>query len=118
MSYIGGGRAVCYFLAVDRSLIISLLQAAEDHVASGARQIAKQRDLISQLRLAGEDATDAVSLLHEMQRTQEQHVDDRDRLRAQLAVLNAAEAAKADTSDQAPRRRSRRRGHRTPYGIR
>ena len=79
-------------------LIINLRQAAEDHVASGASQIAKQRDLISQLGLTGEDATGAVALLHEMQRTQEQHVDDRDRLRAELAVLNAAEAAKADTS--------------------
>lgn len=118
MSYIGGGRAVCYFLAVDRSLIINLLQAAEDHVASGASQIAKQRDLISQLGLAGEDATGAIAFLHEMQRTQEQHVDDRDRLRAELAVLNAAEAAKADTSNPGLQRRSRRRSHRTPYGVR
>jgi hypothetical protein len=49
MSYIGGGRAVCYFLAVDRALIINLLQSADDHVANGARQITKQLDLSSQL---------------------------------------------------------------------
>ena len=118
MSYIGGGRAVCYFLAVDRALIINLLQAADDHVANGARQITKQRDLISQLGRAGEDPTGAVALLHELQRTQAQHVDDRDRLRAELAVLNAAKATKADTSNPGLKRRSRRRSHRTPYGIR
>ena len=103
---------------MDRALIIKLLQAAEDHVASGAREIAKQRDLISKLGRADEDATGAVALLHEMQRTQEKHVDDRDRLRSELAVLNAAEATKADNSNPTLQRRSRRRGHRTPYGIR
>jgi len=41
-----GGERSANFLVVDRALIINLLQAAEDHVASGARQIAKQRDLI------------------------------------------------------------------------
>ena len=118
MSYTGGGRGVCYFSAVDRAIIINMLQAAEDHVASGANRIAKQRDLISQLGLAGEDATGAVALLHEMQRTHEQHVDDRDRLRAELAVLNATEAAKTATSSPELQRRNRRRIRRTPYGFR
>jgi hypothetical protein len=118
MSYSGGGQEVCYFLAVDRAIIINMLQAAEDHVASGATQIAKQRDLISRLGGAGEDATGAVALLHELQRTQERHVEDRDRLRAELAVLNAAEAAKAATSKPGLQRRNRRRSRRTPYGIR
>jgi len=80
---------------VDRALIISMLQAAEDHLALGARQIAKQCDLVSQLERDGVDTTDAIALLREMERTQEQHVADRDRLRAELAVLNAMDTAKA-----------------------
>jgi hypothetical protein len=101
-------------LAVDRALIISGLQAVEDRLTTGARQISKQRDLVSRLRRAGEDATGAVALLHELQRAQEQHLGDRDRLRAELEVLIAADSAKANASN--PRLQRRRR--RTPYGIR
>jgi hypothetical protein len=43
----------------------------------------------------GVDTTDAIALLREMERTQELHAGDRDRLRAELAVLNAVETAKA-----------------------
>ena len=46
MSYIGGGRAVCYFLAVDRALIINLLQAADDHVANGAVWCSTQSEYV------------------------------------------------------------------------
>jgi hypothetical protein len=106
---------------MDRATIISYLQAAEDHVANGEEQIADQRDHISSLERAGHDTTSAIALLREMKQTQTQHLAQRDRLRAELAVLDAAEAAKVDvtilnaTLDARPRRR---RVRRTAYGRR
>ena len=76
---------------MDRALIVTSLQAAEDRIAIGARQISKQREFVSQLEREGRDTTDATSLLREMQRTQESHVAHRDELRAKLAALKAAE---------------------------
>jgi len=83
---------------MDRALIISYLQAAEEHVANDDQQIADQRDFVSTLERTGHSATSAISLLRELEQTQLQHIADRDRLRAELAVLNAVEAAKADAS--------------------
>ena len=80
---------------MDRALIISYLQAAEDQVAIIEQQIAYQRGLISSLRRGGQDTSSASAQLLVMEQTHMQYVGDRDRLRAALAVLNAAEAAKA-----------------------
>ena len=66
---------------VDSSLIITALQAAEDRVAIGARQIWKQRGFVARLEREGEDTTEATALLREMQRTQESHTAHRDQLR-------------------------------------
>ena len=74
---------------VDSSLIITALQAAEDRVAIGARQIWKQRGLVSRLVREGQDTTEATALLLEMQRAQESHTAHRDQLRAKLAELKA-----------------------------
>ena len=74
---------------MDRALIVTSLQAAEDRVAFGARQISKQRDFVSRLEREGRNTTDATSALREMQRTQESHVAHRDELRAKLAALRA-----------------------------
>jgi hypothetical protein len=106
---------------MDRALIISYLQAAEEHVSNGERQIARHCDLVSTLERAGQDTTSAIALLREMEKTQTLHIADRERLRAELAVLNAAEAAKEDASIvSAPRDPigHRRRIRRTPYGRR
>ena len=83
---------------MDRALIVTSLQAVEDRIAIGARQISKQRDFVSQLEREAKDATDATALLREMQRTQESHIAHRDRLREKLAVLKAAKGSKTDTS--------------------
>ena len=82
---------------MDRALIVTSLQAAEDRIAIGARQISKQRDFVSQLEREAKDATDATALLCEMQRTQESHIAHRDRLREKLAALKGAKGAKTDT---------------------
>ena len=79
--------------AVDRALIVTSLQAAEDRIAIGARQISKQREFVSQIEREGRDTTDATSLLREMQLTQESLVAHRDELRAKLAALKAAKGA-------------------------
>jgi hypothetical protein len=45
---------------VNRDLIISHLEVAEDHLANGARQLSKQRSFISRLQHGGENTTDAI----------------------------------------------------------
>ena len=91
---------------MDRALIISYLQAAEEQVASGDQQIARHCDLISTLERAGHDTTSAIALLRELKEMQIQHVAERDRLRDELAVLSAAQLG------------NRKRIRRTPYGRR
>jgi len=91
---------------MDRALIVSYLKAAEEQVANGERQIARHSDLISTLQRAGHDTTSAIALLRELKQAQIQHVAERDRLRAELAELSAAQLG------------NRRRTRRTPYGRR
>ena len=76
---------------MDRALIVSYLQAAENDVAIIEQQIANQRSLISSLRRLGHDTRNASAQLRVMEQTHLQYVGDRDRLRAELAVLNAGE---------------------------
>jgi hypothetical protein len=91
---------------MERALIISYLQAAEDQAAIIEQQIAYQRGLISSLRRGGHDTSSASAQLRVMEQTQIQHVAERDRLRDELAVLSAAQLG------------NRRRIRRTPYGRR
>jgi hypothetical protein len=76
---------------MDWALILSYLQAAEEHIANGVQDIADQRDLIAALERTGRTATSAIARLREMEKTQTRHIADRERLRAELAVLNAGE---------------------------
>jgi ATP-dependent protease ClpP protease subunit len=91
---------------MDRALIVSDLQAAEERLENGEQDIADQRDLILTLKLTGHTATSAIAQLLVMEQTQIQHVAERDRLRAELAELSAAQLG------------NRRRIRRTPYGRR
>ena len=84
MSYIFRGW-LCYGAAMDRALVISSLQAAEEHLANDVQDIADQRDLISTLERTGQNATSAIARLREMEKTRTRHIADRERLRAQLA---------------------------------
>ena len=58
-------------------------------------EIANQRGLISSLRRNGQDTSSATADLRLMEQTYMQYIGDRDLLRMELAVLNAADAAKA-----------------------
>ena len=70
---------------MERALVISYLQAAEEHLANDVQDIADQRDLISTLERTGHSATSAIARLREMEKTQTRHIADRERLRAQVA---------------------------------
>ena len=59
---------------MDRALLISYLQAAEEHVANIEQHIADQRELISTLERTGQNATSAIAQLREMEQTQMQHL--------------------------------------------
>jgi biopolymer transport protein ExbB/TolQ len=78
---------LCYGAAMDRALVISSLQAAEEHLANDVQDIADQRDLISTLERTGHNATSAIARLREMEKTQTRHIADRERFRAQLASV-------------------------------
>jgi hypothetical protein len=84
---------------MDRALIISYLQDAEDQVANGQQHIADQCDLISTLERTGHHATSAIARLRVMEQTQTQHIANRDRLRADLAMLNAPQAKEVAADD-------------------
>jgi hypothetical protein len=84
MSYIFRGW-LCYGAAMDRALVISSLQAAEEHLANDVQDIADQLDLISTLERTGHNATSAIARLREMEKTQTRHIADREQLRALLA---------------------------------
>ena len=103
---------------MDRDLILSYLKAAEEQVANGERRIAKHCDLVSTLKRAGHATTSAIALLREMEKKQTQHIADRDRLRAELAALEAVEATKAGASTRDQPLRLKRRIRRRPYGRR
>jgi hypothetical protein len=81
---------------MDRALIISYLQTAEQRVATSERLIVNQCKLIWSLERAGEDTTSAMAVFREMERRQLKHLADRDRLLAELG--DAGEAAKANAS--------------------
>ena len=76
-----------YGRPMDRGVILSQLRVADEHVADDVQDIADQRDLISTLERTGHNATSAIARLGEMEKTQARHIEERERLRAELAVL-------------------------------
>lgn len=68
------------------------LAEAEDHVAVGEKHIARQKDIVAELERDGhaEAAQTARDLLATFEITQKAHIDDRDRLRAELAASQEA----------------------------
>jgi hypothetical protein len=80
---------------MDRAQILTYLQAAEQHVADGERQIANRRDFVLSLKCAGADCNRETAELLEMEKAQMQYIAERDRLRTELAVLNALAVAKS-----------------------
>lgn len=69
-------------------------ERVEDHlaqagrrVAEGERHIVGQQNVVTELERDGHDATIALALLRRFEETLALHIADRDRLRAELAVM-------------------------------
>ena len=61
------------------------LEVAERHVAEGAQHIARQHDLIAELQRDGHETATAVELLRTFEQSQANHIENRDRIRAELS---------------------------------
>jgi hypothetical protein len=69
---------------IDRQQTMEHLALAEEHVALGAKNVARQREIIAELRRDGHDTTAASALLVQFEEAQALHVADRDRLLRKL----------------------------------
>jgi len=81
---------------MDRALIISYLQTAEQRLITSERLILKQCKLIWSLERTGEDTTSAMAVFREMERRQLKHLADRERLLAELGLVDAGGGATTD----------------------
>ena len=76
-------------MLVDKQMLQRHLSEAETHVSRGIDLVARQRELAAELERDGHTkaAADARSLLATLERTQEMHIADRDRIAGELAKL-------------------------------
>jgi hypothetical protein len=72
-----------------RSMVLRHLAQAEQHVALGEQHIAQQRETVANLERDGHQhaAATARALLQTFEEAQASRIDDRERLRAELAAL-------------------------------
>jgi hypothetical protein len=72
----------------DRAMIERHLALAEGHAIRGEGHIARQREIVAEMERDGhvDAAETARELLATFEETQKSHVEDRDRLRAELAA--------------------------------
>jgi len=73
----------------DRGMIERHLAQAEMHVIQGETRLGRQREVVAELERDGqhEAAQTARELLATFETAQQSNLDDRDRLRAELAAL-------------------------------
>ncbi|MGX4771138.1 hypothetical protein ACWAUC_15255 [Bradyrhizobium guangdongense] len=69
---------------MERAILQQHLAMAERHVALGEEHLERQEALIAELDRDGYDTTDALKLLATMRATQQLHLQDRNRLLAEL----------------------------------
>jgi hypothetical protein len=69
---------------MDREMLQRHFEQAEAHVAEGVRHIAEQQERIAKLALLGSNIDLAKELLSTFCATQAQHIQNRDRVRAEL----------------------------------
>src|SRR5262249_8037332 len=75
-------------LSMDRSTILEHLSAARRHVATGERNIARQRQGVTELERGGHVSLDAKQLLARFEELQKLYISDRDRLETELAEIS------------------------------
>jgi hypothetical protein len=76
---------------MDRQMMLDHLALAERHIAEGKIIIERQETLIAELEQDSHDITLARELLSQFLQTQKSHEEDRERLRRELADLDAKE---------------------------
>jgi hypothetical protein len=72
---------------MDREMLKRHLALAEEHIATGEKNIARQRDLIAQLEREGRDTASARIFLREFEQLQALHIAERERLLSELSEL-------------------------------
>lgn len=72
---------------LDRPMLEEHLAQAERHVLEGERHVDEQRERVFMLQRDGHDTTEALLLLGQFEELLGLHVQDRDRLIAELAQL-------------------------------
>ena len=70
---------------MDRRMLQQHLALAERHVAEGRQHVSRQRQIIFELRRDGHDTTMARGLLEQFKDTLKLHIEDRDRLKAEVS---------------------------------
>ena len=71
--------------AMDRAMWQEHLAIAERHVAEARQHIVRQRQIIFELRRCGHNTTTAQAVLATFKATLRAHIEDRDRLKAELS---------------------------------
>lgn len=75
-------------MTIERETILKDLGLAERQIGTGEHQLRIQRQLIAELRRAGQNATEAEALLESSEQTQKLHFADRSRLLRELSASN------------------------------
>jgi hypothetical protein len=70
---------------MDRELLKQHLDLAEKHIAEGIAHVERQRRIVEELQRGGEDIRRSADLLELFEETLRTHIDERDRLVAELA---------------------------------
>jgi hypothetical protein len=83
---------------MDREMLQRHFEQAEAHVAEGVRHIAEQQERIAKLALLGSNIDLAKELLSTFCATQAQHIQNRDRVRAELKHRQMVKRCAAHTS--------------------
>jgi hypothetical protein len=76
---------------MDRGMLEQRLAEAERHVALGEKHLARQREILQDLRVKGRDILEAERLLTNMEASQRLHIEGRDRIAREIADLNRLE---------------------------
>jgi hypothetical protein len=77
---------------MDREMILQHLAQAEEHVATGAKHLTRQRELIAKLERDGHDTSEAQVVLSQFEELQAIHIAGRDRLQEELEQSGPREA--------------------------
>jgi hypothetical protein len=77
-----------------RALVLDHLDRAEREVLAAQRQISEQIEFIAWMGWFGRDATGAKTLLREFEGRLARQIAERERLRAQLTLLNDIDASR------------------------